>query len=127
MVLCGLLMLAFFILAVIYSLGNVVERKRLFLGFAVLMIPVPFLACESGWLVAEMGRQPWTVFGVLPTWMSVSTHSVAHLVFSLVGFILLYSTFIAIEMYLMVKFIRQGPSAHGEQSPAKAPTVATAQ
>jgi cytochrome bd ubiquinol oxidase subunit I len=127
MVACGLLMLAFFILAVIYSLGNVVERRRWFLGFAVLMIPVPFLACEGGWLVAELGRQPWTVFGVLPTWMSVSTHSVAHLIFSLGGFILLYSIFIAIEMYLMVKFIRQGPGAHGEESPAKAPPAATAQ
>lgn len=114
MVACGLLMLAFFILAVIYSLRNDVQDKRIFLAFAVLMIPVPFVACEAGWLVAEIGRQPWTVYGILPTWMSVSTHSVGHLIFSLAGFVLLYSIFIAIEMFLMVKFIRKGPTPHAE-------------
>jgi cytochrome d ubiquinol oxidase subunit I len=114
MVVSGLLMLAFFTLAVIFTLRNDVHRQRGFLRFSLLMIPVPFIACEAGWLVAEVGRQPWTVYEVLPTWMSVSTHSVNHLIFSLAGFVLLYSIFIAIEMYLMVKFIRQGPTEHGQ-------------
>ena len=105
----GLLMLAYFILAVIYTLRNEVERKRGFLRFALWAIPAPFIACETGWLVAEIGRQPWTVFQVLPTWMSASTHSVAYLVFSLTGFVVLYSIFIAIEMYLMVRTVRTGP------------------
>ncbi|AGA89224.1 cytochrome bd-type quinol oxidase, subunit 1 [Thioflavicoccus mobilis 8321] len=117
MVAAGLLMLTFFILAVIFTLRNDVEHHRGFLRFSLLMIPVPFIACEAGWLVAEIGRQPWTVYEILPTWMSVSTHSVTHLVFSLTGFVLLYSTFIAIEMYLMVKFIRQGPTDH-DRTPA---------
>jgi cytochrome d ubiquinol oxidase subunit I len=111
----GLLMLAYFILAVIYTLRNQVQDKRGFLYLALWMIPVPFIACETGWLVAEIGRQPWTVYEVLPTWMSASTHSVAYMVFSLSGFVLLYSIFIAIEMYLMVKAIRQGP---GESAPS---------
>src|SRR6185437_14578936 len=105
----GLLMLAFFVLAILYTLSNRVQDKRWFLRAAVWMIPVPFLANECGWLVAELGRQPWTVFGVLPTWMSASTHSVAYMVFSLAGFVLLYTVFIAVEMYLMVRSIRQGP------------------
>jgi len=105
----GLLMLAYFILAVIYTLRNDVERKRGFLRLALWAIPVPFIACEMGWLVAEIGRQPWTVFQVLPTWMSASTHSVAYMVFSLTGFVVLYSIFIAIEMYLMVRTVRAGP------------------
>lgn len=105
----GLLMLAFFVLAMIYTMRNQVQEKRWFLMAAVWMIPVPFLANEAGWLVAELGRQPWTVFGVLPTWMSVSSHSVAYMAFSLTGFVVLYSIFIAVEMYLMVRSIRQGP------------------
>jgi cytochrome d ubiquinol oxidase subunit I len=105
----GLLMLAFFVLAMIYTMRNQVQEKRWFLTAAVWMIPVPFLANEAGWLVAELGRQPWTVFGVLPTWMSVSSHSVGYMVFSLTGFVVLYSIFIAVEMYLMVRSIRQGP------------------
>ncbi|MBW4047378.1 MAG: cytochrome bd-I ubiquinol oxidase subunit CydA [Proteobacteria bacterium] len=105
----GLLMLAFFVLSVIFSIRGDIMRQRWFLKIAPWMIPVPFVACEMGWLTAEIGRQPWTVFGLLPTWMSASTHSVGYMVFSLVGFVTLYSIFIAIEMYLMVKFIRKGP------------------
>ncbi len=116
MVALGLLMLAYFILAAIFSIRRDVHRQRWFLRLAPWMIPVPFLACEMGWLTAEIGRQPWTVFGILPTWMSASSHSVAYMVFSLTGFVLLYSIFIAVEMYLMVKFIRKGPD-EGEGSP----------
>ncbi|OIQ75092.1 bacterial cytochrome ubiquinol oxidase [mine drainage metagenome] len=50
---------------------------------------------------------------MLPTWMSASTHSVGYMIFSLVGFVGLYSIFIAVEMYLMVKAIKQGPEEHG--------------
>ncbi len=109
----GLLMLAFFVLAALYSLRNTVQSKRWFLKVAVWMIPVPFLANECGWLVAELGRQPWTVFDVLPTWMSASTHSVAYMVFSLIGFLGLYSLFIVIELYLLVRAIRLGPAEPG--------------
>ena len=109
MVLMGLGMLAFFVLALLYTMRNTVQEHRTFLRFAVWMIPAPFIACEAGWMVAELGRQPWTVYGVLPTWMSVSTHSVAYMLFSLVGFVALYTVFIVIEMYLMVRTIRTGP------------------
>ncbi|MEX3957752.1 cytochrome ubiquinol oxidase subunit I [Trinickia sp. EG282A] len=115
MVGCGLLMLAYFVISVILSLRGDVDRQRTFLKLAPWMIPVPFIACEAGWLTAEVGRQPWTVFGVLPTWMSASTHSVEYLVFSLVGFVLIYSIFAVVEIYLMVRAIRQGPEDHGDR------------
>lgn len=127
MVAFGLAMLAFFVLAVLYTLRNTVERQRWFLWVALWMIPIPFLANETGWLVAEMGRQPWTVFGVLPTWMSASTHGVAYMVFSLVGFVLLYSAFAVVEMYLMVRAIRKGPSAdESDTDPVGLPTTLSA-
>ncbi|WP_298219373.1 cytochrome ubiquinol oxidase subunit I [Halothiobacillus sp.] len=106
------LMLAFFIFGVIYSLRNDVENHPLFLRFSLWLIPVPFLACEMGWLTAELGRQPWTVYNLLPTWMSASSHSVSYMMFSLIGFVSLYSIFIIIEMYLMVRAIKQGPDDH---------------
>ncbi len=105
----GLLMLAFFVLAMLYTLPNIVQTKTWFLRVAVWMIPVPFLANECGWLTAELGRQPWTVYGVLPTWMSASTHSVGYMAFSLIGFVTLYTGFIIVEMYLMTRAVRQGP------------------
>jgi cytochrome bd ubiquinol oxidase subunit I len=85
------------------------------------MIPVPFLACEVGWLVAELGRQPWTVYGVLPTWMSASTHSVGYMIFSLIGFVGLYTVFIIAEMYLMLRAIRMGPDhqPHGDDDDSR--------
>ncbi len=109
MVAFGQLMLAFFVLALLFTLPNVVQEKTWFLKAAVWMIPVPFLANEFGWLTAELGRQPWTVYGVLPTWMSASTHGVGYMAFSLIGFVALYTGFIIIEMYLMMRAIRQGP------------------
>ena len=122
MVATGLAMLAFFVLATLYSLRNRIQEKPWLLKLAMGMIPVPFLANEAGWLVAELGRQPWTVYGVLPTWMSVSTHSVGYMAFSLIGFVALYSTFIAIEMYLMVRTIRIGPpEARGPRGPQPRP------
>ncbi len=109
MVLAGFSMLFYLGVAAYCSLNNRVQDRRWLLKLAPWLIPAPFIACEAGWLVAEMGRQPWTVYGVLPTWMSVSTHSVGYLVFSLTGFVLIYSAFIVVEAYLMLKFIRKGP------------------
>ncbi|MCK9512924.1 MAG: cytochrome ubiquinol oxidase subunit I [Pigmentiphaga sp.] len=122
----GLLMLGFFVLAVILTLTNRVQHSRWFLRVCVLMIPVPFIASEMGWLVAEVGRQPWTVFEVLPTWLSASTHTVSYLVFSLAGFMLLYTVFAIVEVFLMLRFIRQGPDAPEGEAGPHTPTTAPA-
>lgn len=82
-------------------------RWGLWLG--VVMIPAPWIAAEMGWIVAEYGRQPWTVDGVLPTALSVSHLSVGDLLITLAGFMLFYSVLFVIEMGLMIKYIRRGP------------------
>jgi len=122
MVACGVLMIAYFVLAWLFTLADRVHTTRWFQWAAVLMIPVPFIACEAGWLVAEVGRQPWTVYEVLPTWMSASTHSVGYMIASLGGFVVLYTIFAIIELYLMVYFIRRGPedAPHGARRAAAA-------
>jgi cytochrome d ubiquinol oxidase subunit I len=76
---------------------------------AVAIIPAPWIAAELGWFVAEYGRQPWTVDGVLPTALSVSHLSVQDLVLTLAGFVTFYTILFVIEMGLMVKYIRKGP------------------
>ena len=76
---------------------------------AVAIIPTPWIAAELGWFVAEFGRQPWTVDGVLPTALSASHLSIADLVITLAGFVTFYSILFVIEMSLMVKYIRKGP------------------
>ena len=109
----GFLMLALFGAALVYSLkGNFADKPWL-LRSALWMLPVPWLSCELGWFVAEYGRQPWTIYGVLPTHMSVSTLSVNSLYGSLAGFIGFYTLLLIVEMYLMVKFAKQGPGSLG--------------
>ncbi|MFW9594482.1 MAG: cytochrome ubiquinol oxidase subunit I [Macromonas sp.] len=83
------------------------------LKWALWMLPAPWIACEVGWFVAEYGRQPWTIYGVLPTHLSVSTLSVESLYGSLAGFVGFYTVLLIVEMYLMVKFARQGPGSLG--------------
>lgn len=116
MVYFGLVMFAFFVLATMFSLTRSEFRRRWLLRIAVWMPILPWATVELGWITAEMGRQPWTVYGILPTWLSASTHSVAYMVFSLTGFVLLYTIFIVIEVYLMKRAIQQGPE-EGEATP----------
>lgn len=79
------------------------------LRFAVLLIPAPWIAAEMGWIVAEYGRQPWTVDGVLPTALSVSALSVTELLLTLAAFATFYTVLFVIEIKLLLKYIRKGP------------------
>ncbi|WP_425073205.1 cytochrome ubiquinol oxidase subunit I [Sagittula sp. S175] len=76
---------------------------------AVAWIPMPWIAAEMGWFVAEFGRQPWTVDGMLPTAMSASHLSIMDLLLTLAGFTIFYTVLFVIEMSLMVKYIKKGP------------------
>lgn len=91
---------------------------------AVASIPLPWIAAEFGWVLAEMGRQPWIIDGVLPTFLGVSSLDRNTVLVSLVGFVLIYSTLFVIEMGLMLKLIKAGPYAHddeGAERPAPTP------
>ena len=71
--------------------------------------PLPWIAAEFGWVVAEYGRQPWAIDGVLPTALGSSSLSVAQVLFTLCGFVLFYSTLLVVDVILMRKYIRMGP------------------
>ena len=113
MVALGFAFMLLFGLSLWYSAKNVVEQKRWLLKWAVWFIPTPWIAAELGWFVAEYGRQPWTIYGVLPTHLSTSSVSVESVVGSLVGFVLFYTLLLIAELYLMVKYTRLGPSSLG--------------
>lgn len=113
MVALGFAMLLLFGLALWYSIKGNFAEKTGFLRTAVWCLPMPWIACEVGWFVAEYGRQPWTIYGVLPTHLSVSTLSPASLYGSLAGFIAFYTVLLIVEMYLMIRFAKQGPGSLG--------------
>ncbi len=113
MVALALSMLALFAISFWTTLRGGCAGMTWLLKWALWMIPVPWLACELGWFVAEYGRQPWTIYGVLPTSLSVSTLSVGSLYGSFAGFIAFYTGLLVVEMFLMVKFARLGPGSLG--------------
>jgi cytochrome d ubiquinol oxidase subunit I len=107
----GFAMLALFIVAFWTSIKNTFQHKTWLLKWALWFIPVPWIAIQCGWIVAEVGRQPWTVVGMLPTHLSVSSLSAANVWGSLAGFIGFYTLLLIAEMYLMFKYARLGPTA----------------
>ncbi|QPK63363.1 cytochrome ubiquinol oxidase subunit I [Methylomonas sp. LL1] len=111
MVACGFTMLFVFAMAFYYCATRVADQKRWLMRMAVWCIPLPWIAAETGWFVAEVGRQPWTISGVLPTHLSVSSISSEQLWFSIGGFALFYTVLLIIELYLMIKYVRLGPSS----------------
>ena len=113
MVGCGLVMALVFVLGVIFSVKKSLAEKPWFLKLTLMALPLPWIACEAGWFVAEYGRQPWTIYNVLPTHLSVSALGAGEVLASLLGFVVLYSALLVVEMWLMIRFGRKGPSSLG--------------
>ena len=107
----GMLMLLLIGLAFYDSTRHRIGQRKWLLKALLWGIPLPWIAIECGWFVAEYGRQPWTIAEVLPTYMSASTLSEADLWFSLIGICAFYTVLLVVEMYLMFKFARKGPSS----------------
>ncbi len=84
-------------------------RTRWFLWACIVAIPLPWIAIEAGWVLAEIGRQPWAVDGVLPTFMGASSLTRPQIWLTIIGFTALYATMAVIEIGLMVKTIKKGP------------------
>lgn len=111
MVASGFTMLIIFLLAFYHCAKRQEYKKRWLLWSALLALPLPWIAAEAGWIVAEVGRQPWTISGILPTHLSVSSLSFDTVFNSLTAIIIFYSLLFIIEMYLMIRFARLGPSS----------------
>lgn len=98
-----------------------IEQSPRFLRLAVWSGLLPWVAIESGWFVAEFGRQPWVIEGVLPTFYAVSDLSVTDLLLSLAIFTLLYTVLAIIGTRLLLKAIRKGPDSHAAAEPGLRP------
>lgn len=108
----------------VLSVRRTLDAHRWLLKVAVFAIPLPWVAAEAGWIVAELGRQPWVIEGVLPTAVAVSNLGVTTLLITIAGFAAIYTVLLVIEMKLMLKTIRKGPEAH---APAALPVPAAVQ
>lgn len=81
---------------------------------AIALVPCAYLASESGWLVAEFGRQPWTIQDMLPTWASVSELSSSSVALTFFIFLFLFTTMLVVEISIMLKQIKRGPEVFEE-------------
>ena len=107
----GVLMFLMFMLGIIYALRNSLWHKRWMLRWMLYMIPAPWIACLCGWFVTEHGRQPWTVYNILPTTLSASTLNAWDVLATLILFFAFYALLIGVEMFLMFRYARLGPSS----------------
>ena len=121
MVGCGMVMLALAWIGSYLALNARLERSRLMLWPIFLGFPLPFVAILTGWFTAEVGRQPWTVYGVLRTADAVtpflSTRAAAT---SLVVFCAIYIFIFAFGIFYIYRLLRAGPVGHLAQPPAAA-------
>jgi cytochrome d ubiquinol oxidase subunit I len=105
----GFALIAFFAFWFWQASRRRLEKHRWALVLAVVALPLPWLAIESGWIVAEYGRQPWVVEGVLPTFYAASGLHVWDLIISLGFFMVLYTILAIVMVFLLVRAIKAGP------------------
>lgn len=117
----GLLMIALF--ATAFFLCTLRKHDtRWFLRLAVLALPLPWISTELGWVLAEVGRQPWAVEGVLPTFLGASSLTVSQLWATIIGFTVFYGALAVVEVGLILHTIKKGPFAQQEEfDPQRAP------
>lgn len=90
---------------------NQIENYPWFLNIAPWFIPIPYLAMEAGWIVAEVGRQPWIVYGLMRTNDAVSPVASSQVAVSFFAFVLVYTLLGFVGIWLMAKYAKQGPEA----------------
>ena len=119
----GFFFIAFFGAALYFANTRKFDRKW-FLRTALWVIPLPWVAIQSGWLIAEIGRQPWAVEGVLPTFLAASSLTVAQVWTTIIGFTLIYGVLAVIEVRLMLGAIKHGPESGTPEAEPIAPAGA---
>lgn len=113
--LVGLLGLVAAVAAYLLLYKNDLHNRPRMLKILIACIPLPFICCEAGWIVAEVGRQPWAINEILPTYLATSSLSPLDVGLSLLFFIGIYTVLLIIEMKLMVKAIKKGPEITDEK------------
>ena len=132
MVLLGTFMLLFAIVGAWLRFRRRIELSRRFLWIAVLAIPIPHLAIQLGWMTAEVGRQPWIVYGLMRTEAGVSTAvGAVEVLLSIVLFAMVYAGLFGLWVYLLRAEVRHGPApapvgVREEEEPQYIPTLVPA-
>lgn len=113
MVILGMLFILIFILAFWWLIKGKLEKQRWFLWVALFSIPLAYLASELGWIVAEVGRQPWIIQDLMTTNTAVSNISASSVQVTFILFAIIFTSLLVAEVGIMVKQIKIGPKDEG--------------
>ena len=107
----GTLFLLFFVVVVFLAWRKDIAspKLRLLHMAAIALLPLGYICSESGWLVAEFGRQPWAIQDMMPTWVGVSNIGSSSVMLTFFIFLALFTTLLAVEISILLKAIKQGP------------------
>jgi cytochrome bd ubiquinol oxidase subunit I len=107
---------AFFVLVTVigFLLRNRLQDFPLYLKVMLFSIPLPYIAIEAGWVLAEVGRQPWIVYGLMKTSGAVSPIATSQVLISFLAFLIVYGLLGVIGFYLIIKSARKGPESINE-------------
>ena len=109
----GFYFLLFFILAIFFAYKGTLERRKWFQRLALLTIPLAYLATMLGWAVAEMGRQPWVIQDLMPTFAAVTHLDATTVQITFWLFLLVFTALLIAEVKIMTKQIKIGPKEGG--------------
>ena len=114
----GLIMLATSWSGIVLRWRGKLETSRRFLWCALLSFPTGFIAVLCGWFTAEVGRQPWIVYGMLRTKDAVTPSlTTGRVAFSLLAYVAVYATFVSFGLYYIYRLLRDGPSGEAQATP----------
>lgn len=109
MIVFGCLCLLMMLLALFFAWKDKLAGKKWLYLFSMVCVPLIFIAGECGWITAEVGRQPWTIEGLLPVNAAVSGVSASSVMTTFIIFAVVFTLFLAIELRIMYKTISKGP------------------
>ena len=105
----GMLMALMLLLATLFAWKDKLENKKWFFIFALICIPLVYICGQCGWIVAEVGRQPWTIQGLLPVNVAISSLSAGAVKTTFFLFLAIFALFLVIEIRIMLGAIKKGP------------------
>ncbi len=112
----GMLMALVLLLTLLFAWKDKLAGKRWLLWIAIICIPLVYICGQCGWIVAEVGRQPWTIQGLLPVNVAISSLSAAAVKTTFFVFLAVFALFLAIEIRIMLGAIRKGPEVEPENN-----------
>lgn len=112
----GMLMALVLLLTLLFAWKDKLAGKRWLLWIAIICIPLVYICGQCGWIVAEVGRQPWTIQGLLPVNVAISSLSAGAVKTTFFVFLAVFALFLAIEIRIMLGAIRKGPEVEPENN-----------